>query len=243
MATTKTRARGKKVVEPSSWEKTLETYSQNRRKALGVAGIVVAIIVLAIAASWYSGKVEEDAAAEFEEVAFMDPGPERTEELRTLVEKYAGTPIGLRAKYRLAADYLDERRNEEARTLLQEIIESSPRSYFAPMSWKLLGDIISEEGNLDLAIEKYQHVTQTFSDTVAAGAAWLELGFCYEQKEDWDQAREAYELAIPSFQVLAVQRLDRVRELSGVSLEEEIKLDLGPGLDPLIIRGVQPPGS
>jgi len=231
MATAKAKKRGKHVAEPLLWEKAIESYGQIRRKVIGVAAVVIALVVLTILATWYSGKVERDAASEFEAVAFLDPGSERTEGFRTLAEKYAGKPLGLRAKYRLAADYLEEGRTEEARSLFQEIAEQSSRSYFVPMSWKLLGDISREEGNLDEAMEKYRHVTEVFPDTVASAASWLELGSCYEQQENWEKAREAYEFAAPSFQTLASQRLTRVQDRSGISPTDEVQLDLGQNID------------
>lgn len=103
-------------------------------------------------------------------------------------------PQSAEAYYGLGSSYLQQQKNAEARRCFERVLQLHP-TYpgTLPNAWNNLGILSAREGNVDLAIEQFQHALQIDPEH---SIALQNLGSAYRQKKDWPAARQALERSL-----------------------------------------------
>jgi tetratricopeptide (TPR) repeat protein len=78
--------------------------------------------------------------------------------------------------------------------MYSEITEKYPKSRAATLSFYNMGNIYYNLGELDKSIEAYKSFLESSSDgNVLTSLAYYGLGYCYEEKENYEEALKSFE--------------------------------------------------
>jgi tetratricopeptide (TPR) repeat protein len=141
-------------------------WDQHKSKVLiGIGAVLVAVIgFFAAMAITHANRV---AATE----AFA--AAKTPEALREVIAKHPSSPEAGNASLLLAAALRDEKKPDEARTVLDAFLKSQPKHPLAPLALISLANIATEAGDVKQAIADYQSVASQYPESFAVPFAQL----------------------------------------------------------------------
>lgn len=160
----------KELKEPDQFhtisEQVIEYLMEHRNKFYAVISFVVLVIV--IVCTWYFyGLYYEKSADRLYSSAF---------------NAYSAVANEKSENFSNAAD------------MYRNITEKYPKSRAATLAFYNMGNIYYTLGELDKSIDAYKAFLERSSeDNVLTSLAYYGLGYCYEQKEDYDEALKSFE--------------------------------------------------
>ena len=103
-------------------------------------------------------------------------------------------PQNAEAYYGLGSAYLQQQKADDARKCFERVLQlHTTYPGTLPNAWNNLGILSAREGNLELAIQQFQHALQIDPEHPIA---LQNLGSAYRQKNDWPKAKEALERSL-----------------------------------------------
>ncbi len=192
----------------------LEWAGENRKSVLTTAGIVLGVIVLAVALVIVMNHREDAAAAAFGQamqtyqaplttgnqppepgVTMYNSAKERAQAANGkfvgVADKYGMTKAGKNALYFAGITYLEEGQTQQAEDSLKKVAGSWDKDLSA-LAKEALADLYHQTGRDAQAIDMYTQLTNHPSDTVSAGMAQLQLADLYTAEGKTDQAHKIY---------------------------------------------------
>ena len=103
-------------------------------------------------------------------------------------------PQSAEAYYGLGSAYLQQQKADDARKCFERVLQlHTTYPGTLPNAWNNLGILSAREGNLELAIQQFQHALQIDPEHPIA---LQNLGSAYRQKNDWPKAKEALQRSL-----------------------------------------------
>ena len=150
-----------------------------------VAAIIVAIILILINST--KEKSRDEAALKFQTAKSMD-------ELIAVHDNYPGSSYGAYALERAAKTALDKGDYVRARELAQKFLKQYPQNNLAIYVKTYIPLSLENEGKYDEAIAGYKEILENDPQMdVISDSLNLRIGFCYEMKPDFANAKSYYQ--------------------------------------------------
>jgi len=189
----------------------------------GVAGVVVAILIVVFVNNYQSQKNEEAQAALGDVYIALFEGrvDEAINKSQKLATEYSGEAAGQEALIALANLQFEQKRISEARGNFQKFIDqygSDPLLKYG--AWSGLAACLEADGKFAEAAQKFKAYADAHPDTPFAPVALKEAGRCYQLAQDQKQAQTVYEIVLNKYKDTSVSRIVRNELLMmGVDVE------------------------
>jgi tetratricopeptide (TPR) repeat protein len=121
------------------------------------------------------------------------------DDYRQVMDKYAGTPAGGNAALLLAGKLREDKKYDEAITVLQTFLDKYPTHELAGGAELSIGETLEEEGKLDDAVAKYQEMAAKYPDSYAAPLAVIAQANILKSQGKVDDALRLYQNFVPQF--------------------------------------------
>jgi tol-pal system protein YbgF len=181
---------------------------ENRNKIL-----IYAVLLLAGLAAYGAFQISNQRNIAAAQALFSQAT--KPEDYRQVIQKFPRTTTAANAQLLLAAQLRDEKKYDEAETVLRDFISQYPDHMLAGGGQLSLAATLEEQGKTDEAIEAYQQVVLKYANTYAAPLAILSQANLLRGKGKLDEAKRAYETVISQYpdSLCAQQAMQVVRML------------------------------
>ena len=165
----------------------------NRRKILIYAGFIVA----AFAVYGIFEFVNQQRRAESQQLFAK---AESVADFRKVMEAYPGTRVAGNAALEIAAKLREEKKYDEAVTVLRNFIAKYPEHPLVNGAWTSLAATYELQGDLDKALDTYQQVASKSPNAFTTPVAMMAQARIYAQKGKKDDARRIYQDVLARYQ-------------------------------------------
>ena len=124
---------------------------------------------------------------------------EKADDYRQIIQKFPRTITAGNATLILAAKLRDERKYDEAVSILRDFISQYPEHPLVSGAALDLAVTLESGGKLDEAADAYQQVTVKYPSSYAAPAALMQQAGLLKAKGKIDEAKRAYETVISQY--------------------------------------------
>jgi len=118
---------------------------------------------------------------------------ETADNFQSVIKKYPGTPIAGNAALRLASKLREEKKYDEAITVLRTFVEKYPAHPLAAGGWTSLAATYELQGKLDEALEANNSTISKYPDAYTTPIAMMSQARIYLLKDKKDDARRVYQ--------------------------------------------------
>ena len=208
--------KGNKNVNPTEsirFSERLNDFLIANRKLFLIFGITIIVVVVAIGAfTMISRDINNKATLAMESLESdfetwnelqddkktPDASASIIEKADSLIKKYAKQYASTRASVIKSQLLFSSGDLEGAEKAYVEMATRLPESHMAPVALINASSIAEDRGQTDLAIAYLEKVVGKYPEAPGFGRALLSLGRIYEQKKQYDQAKEMYGKLIAS---------------------------------------------
>jgi TolA-binding protein len=184
-------------------------WQQHKTKVI-IYGVIILAVVIGFAG--YEFNREHALASARQALSLAKTG----NDYRYLIDRYPSTIAAGDASLLLAEQLRDQKKYDDAISVLKAMIDKQPKHPLIDGAWLSLAATYQAEGKSDQAIDTYHQTATKFADRYSAPLAMLSVGDILASEGKLDEAKVAYENVNSQFSqsMFAREALDKLRVLN-----------------------------